>query len=56
MRYEKVRDELNDELDEAISERPNAEYELNVINQAYTTVQKEPGRAEKFLKILETSR
>ena len=56
MRYEKVRDGLNDELNSAISERANAEHKLNIINQAYTTVQKEPGRADEFLKILETGR
>lgn len=52
----KVDKEISDELDGAISERANAEYKLNVIDQAYTTVQKEPGRAEEFLKVLETSR
>lgn len=56
MRYEKVRDGLNDELNSAISERANAEYKLNVINQAYTTVQKEPERVGEFLRLLETSR
>ncbi len=48
--------EISEELNEAISERADAEYKLNIINQAYTTVQKEPERAEKFLKILGTSR
>lgn len=53
---EKTRDGLNDGLNSEISERADAEYELNVINQAYTTVQREPERAEEFLNILGTRR
>lgn len=51
-----VLEKTGDELNSEISEKADAEYELNMINQAYTTVQKEPERAEEFLEILETGR